>query len=103
MSESFEDYGRLLSNSSYFSYATKNFSNDPSKFLLYIWARGYATSKDYFFSSVDLSRSIAQRLGDPSLEIKPTAKEMRMAENLSELTPGVNEERAQEVRRLLEK
>jgi flagellum-specific peptidoglycan hydrolase FlgJ len=85
--EGFQSYANLLKQSSRFSYATQAFSNDPAKFAIWIWGRGYATDSKYPYKLSSISKNIAQKLGRPELAWDYDGEERRIIDTLSSMRP----------------
>ena len=85
--EGFQAYANLLKTSSRFSYATQAFSDDPAKFAIWIWGRGYATDSKYPDKLSSISKTVAQKLGRPDLAWDYDAEERRIIDTLSSLRP----------------
>lgn len=85
--EGFQSYANLLKQSSRFSYATQAFSNDPAKFAIWIWGRGYATDSKYPDKLSSISKNIAQKLGRPELAWDYDGEERRIIDTLSSMRP----------------
>jgi len=85
--EGFQSYANLLKQSNRFSYATQAFSDDPAKFAIWIWGRGYATDSKYPDKLSSISKNIAQKLGRPDLAWDYDAEERRIIDTLSSMRP----------------
>lgn len=63
--------------------------SDPGRWLLWLWAMGYATATHYPSSVVDASRKIAVTLNDPTLAVHPwTAQHEALASQLADVAAG---------------
>jgi flagellum-specific peptidoglycan hydrolase FlgJ len=85
--EGFQSYANLLKQSSRFSYATQAFSDDPAKFAIWIWGRGYATDSKYPDKLSSISKNIAQKLGRSDLAWDYDGEERRIIDTLSSMRP----------------
>lgn len=62
---------------------------DPGRWLLWLWAMGYATDNHYATKVLDTSRKIAVTLNDASYAIEPwTAEHKAIADQLSQVNAG---------------
>jgi hypothetical protein len=87
LEEGFQSYANLLKQSNRFSYATQAFSDDPAKFAIWIWGRGYATDSKYPDKLSSISKNIAQKLGRPELAWDYDGEERRIIDTLSSMRP----------------
>jgi len=97
MQDSFEQYARLITGDSRYEHS-ETYRNDPGKFLIYVWGKGYATSSNYPKAVSDVSKEVARVLGDSSLEIKFNEDEELLIDYLGSLDP---QKRVKETERLM--
>jgi hypothetical protein len=97
--EGFDAYGKLLSGSGNFGYATEAFKDDPAKFAIWIWGNSYATSSKYPISLATTAKSIGTTLGRGDIGWDYTPEEMDLIQRMTALDPG--KERKELVKREL--
>jgi hypothetical protein len=86
--EGFDAYGRLLSESKNFRYATEAFKDSPGKFAIWIWGNSYATSSRYPISLAATAKSIGATLGRSDIGWDYTPDELKLIETMIPLDPG---------------
>ena len=69
-------YNRSINK--HYSFAVRNYSNSPVKFLIWIWGTGYAKSDNYVETSVSVMNGIYKRSGDESFNISVTNEELKI-------------------------
>lgn len=98
--DGFDSYANLLINSKRFSEAITSYSKSPGKFVIWIWANGYATDSSYPQKLANVSKSISKKLGRQDLIISFSAEEESLIKYLSSLPP---EQRRSKIRSIKDK
>jgi hypothetical protein len=63
-------YCRKLTNKRYKG-AAENFSDDPGRYITYVWGKGYATAGAYATKVMGVMRSVSAITGDESYDVRP--------------------------------
>lgn len=86
--ECFEEYGGMLSSKDRYKYATQAFRNDPAKFIIWIWGRGYATDSQYPISIARTAKSIGLTIGRNDIGWDYTPEELDLIQRMAKLDAG---------------
>lgn len=86
LEDSFESYGSLIKNNDRYSLATERYYDQPSKFIIYVWGKGYATDSNYPQKISEVSKTVASKLSDPSLSFSFTSDEQSIISTLATLS-----------------
>jgi hypothetical protein len=98
LEDSFESYGSLIKNNDRYSLATKRYYDQPSKFIIYVWGKGYATDSNYPQKISEVSKTVASKLSDPSLSFSFTSDEQSIISILATIS---GEQRASKTEEIL--
>lgn len=83
----FNSYGELLSTNPRYSFATKTYQQDPAKFIIWIWANGYATDSKYPIKISGISKSVASKLQRQDLAFDFNSNLLNIIDYLGSLPP----------------
>lgn len=97
LEDSFESYGSLIKNNNRYSLATKRYYDQPSKFIIYVWGKGYATDSNYPQKISEVSKTVASKLSDPSLSFSFTSDEQSIISTLATLSGEQRANRTEEI------
>jgi hypothetical protein len=98
--DGFDSYAALLANNKRFSEAIMSYSKSPGKFIIWIWANGYATDSSYPQKISNVSKTIGRKLGRQDLVINFSSEEESLINHLSSLPP---EQRRSKIRSIKDK
>lgn len=96
--EGFDSYGRLLRDSTRYNLATEKYYELPAKFVIWIWANGYATDSKYPEKLSAISKKIASELDRQDLVISFSEEEIRFINYLATLQPKDRAEKISKIR-----
>ena len=88
MQDGFNAYGQMISSSKRYKYATEVFKNDPAKFIIWIWGRGYATDSQYPISIARTAKSIGLTIGRSDIGWDYTPEELNLIDRMTKLDAG---------------
>lgn len=97
LEDSFESYGSLIKNNNRYSLATKKYYDQPGKFIIYIWGKGYATDSNYPQKISEVSKTVASKLSDPSLSFSFTPDEQSIISTLATLSGEQRANKTEEI------
>ncbi len=98
--DAFNSYGKLLSTNPRYSFATKSYRDDPAKFIIWIWANGYATDSNYPIKISKVSKSVASKLQRPELSFEFSNNLLNIIDYLSNMPP---EQRSEALLKIMNK
>jgi hypothetical protein len=98
--DGFDSYASLLANNKRFNEAITSYSKSPGKFVIWIWANGYATDSSYPQKISNVSKTISRKLGRQDLVINFSSEEESLINYLSSLPP---EQRRSKIRSIKDK
>jgi murein DD-endopeptidase MepM/ murein hydrolase activator NlpD len=95
--DSFDSYGRMMKNNQRYSLATERYSNQPGKFIIYIWGKGYATDSEYPRKISQTSKVVSTKLSEPNLAFSFSPEEEAIISELASLSGDARSKRTDEI------
>jgi len=95
--DSFNSYGAMINNNPRYSLATERYSDQPGKFIIYIWGKGYATDSNYPRKISQTSKVVSEKLSDSSLAFSFSPEEEAIISELASLSGDARSKRTDEI------
>ena len=88
MSDGIAGYCKAMNTNPLFAPASKNFPNDPVKFITWLWASGYATAPNYILTIVGVMSVIYRATGNNDFNIIASPDMKKLVAKLKDAKAG---------------